>query len=365
MSEKTASTSKSWHTYYQDRLEYYDSQEAALAAVDSIVASYEGGIWSERDSYLSLSYEQGVAVDSELFNSRFSTSSLILGSTDCRFRIDIYTKNKEDWIRKYGSDLLQQSLRAGYDCNEGYLAERLARDYPEFIVREWGKYKKVDTPSEKCLRACDRYKYSYCSSEKEDYYITIDNYLGKYQLVKFIDPNLEITRAEFPIVIMDSSIAVIDDKKEWILEYGSDLLQQSLMAGYDCRDRYLKERVAYEYPGFEINLQNYAKVNSPDESYLYACLGYEGSYCSSNNQCYYITIDNFLGKYQLIKRIDAPMKIAEESSIVRSTTNIFGTEVRRYGTLIISSSVLFAVSVASIYVFAMSLLWFSVCILLS
>jgi hypothetical protein len=172
MSEKIVSKSKSWYTYYQDRLEYYDSQQAALDVVDSIVASYEGGIWSG-DTYLCLSYEQGVFVDYDLFDRRYSTKSLILSKNDRRFRVDIYTKKKEDWIFKDGSDLLQQSLRAGYDCNEGYLAERLARDYPGFTIKEWGKYQRVDTPSEKCLRACLEYEYSYCSIDKQDYYITI------------------------------------------------------------------------------------------------------------------------------------------------------------------------------------------------
>ncbi len=334
MSEKIVSKSKSWYTYYQDRLEYYDSQQAALDTVDSIVASYEGGIWSS-DTYLCLSYEQGVFVDYDLFDRRFSTKSLIFSKNDRRFRVDIYTKKKEDWIYKYGSDLLQQSLRAGYDCNEGYLAERLARDYPGFTIKEWGKYQKVDTPSEKCLRACLEYEYAYCSIDKKDYYITIDNYLGKYQLVKFIDPHLEIARVAFPTEMRSSAIAVTDDKKEWILEYGSDLLQQSLMAGYDCGDRYLQERVAYEYPGFEINLRNYAKVNSPDESCLFACLGYENSYCSSHNQNYYVTIDNFLGRYQLIKPINNSLKIAGKNPIQIEMLKSLVARIRQNETIVV------------------------------
>ena len=66
MSEKTASKSKSWSIYYQNSFEYYESQQAALAALDSIVASYDSGIWNDRDSYLTLNYEQGVTVDSDL-----------------------------------------------------------------------------------------------------------------------------------------------------------------------------------------------------------------------------------------------------------------------------------------------------------
>jgi hypothetical protein len=42
---------------------------------------------------------------------------------------NVCLKNKEDWIFKYGSDLLQQSLMAGYDCKDRYLQERIALDW--------------------------------------------------------------------------------------------------------------------------------------------------------------------------------------------------------------------------------------------
>jgi hypothetical protein len=194
MSEKTSSKSKSWSIYYQNSFEYYESQQAALTALDSIVASYDSGIWSDRDSYLTLNYEQGVTVDNDLFDSSYSTNSLILSSKDRRFRVDIYIKNKEDWIFKHGSDLLQQSILAGYECNDGYLAERVARDYPGFKLNKL-KYEKVDTPNEWCLDACLGYENAHCSFDYDyypkstSYYITIDNFLGKYQLIKQIyDP---------------------------------------------------------------------------------------------------------------------------------------------------------------------------------
>jgi hypothetical protein len=94
------------------------------------------------------------------------------------------------------------------------------------------------------------------------------------------------------------------------------------MAGYDCKDRYLQERIAIDYPGFTVNAGNYRKVDSPDETCLYACLGYEDSYCSSRNKGYYVTIDNFLGKYQLIKPIESLVKVTEESSTSEMITNI-------------------------------------------
>ena len=186
-----------WYVSHQDRTEYYDSQQAALLAVDSILAGYESGIWGDK-SYFFLGYQDRETVDMNLFEGRYSTivlarPNLISGI----FTIDIYAKKKEDWIFNYGSDLLQQSLRAGYNCNEGYLAKRLSYDYPDFKINKW-EYKKVDTPSERCLYACEHYEYSYCSIDKDDYYITIDNYLGKYQLVKLIDPLAEIITAKFP-----------------------------------------------------------------------------------------------------------------------------------------------------------------------
>jgi hypothetical protein len=111
------------------------------------------------------------------------------------FRIDLFVKNKEDWIFKHGSDLLQQSILAGYECNDGYLAERTARDYPGFTVND-RKYQKVDTPSESCLYACLGYENAYCSSNNKTYYITIDNFLGKYQLIKPINTFVDLTKLD-------------------------------------------------------------------------------------------------------------------------------------------------------------------------
>jgi hypothetical protein len=330
MGKGTDSKSTNWYVYHQDRIKYYESQQAALVAIDLIIPNCEDGIWDRNEYYISMGYEREEIVDNELFAHYYSANALRRDRTLRVFSIDIYVKNKEDWILKYGSSLLQQSLRAGYDCNDGYLAERLPTDYPDFTINRW-EYKKVDTPSEKCLYACSGYQYSYCSIDKEDYYITIDNYLGKYQLVKLIDPNLEITRAGFSIEGKDSAVKVNDDKDEWILEYGSDLLQQSFMAGYDCNDRYLQERIAIDYPGFTVNSGNYRKVDSPDETCLYACLGYEDSYCSSSNKCYYVTIDNFLGKYQLIKPIESLFKVTEKSSISEIVLNILvRTKIDKY-----------------------------------
>ena len=194
MSKKKESKSNNWRVSYQDRKEYYESQQAALVVVDLIISSCESGIWDE-NSYLYLSHERGETVDRDLLNSYYSTNVLIPTSFDDMFRIDLFVKNKEDWIFKYGSDLLQQSFLASYECRDGYLAERIARDYPGFNVNDC-KYKKVDTSSESCLYTCLGYENAYCSSNRKNYYITIDNFLGKYQLIKPISNFTEITKLD-------------------------------------------------------------------------------------------------------------------------------------------------------------------------
>ena len=194
MSKKKDSKSKNWRVSYQDSKEYYESQQAALVAADLIISSCESGIWAE-NSYLYLSHEQGEAIDRDLLNSHYSANVLLPTSFEGMFRIDLFVKTKEDWIFKHGSDLLQRSILAGYECNDGYLAERIARDHPGFKAND-RKYKKVDTPTEACLYACLGYENAYCSSNNKNYYITIDNFLGKYQLIKPISNFAEITKLD-------------------------------------------------------------------------------------------------------------------------------------------------------------------------
>lgn len=315
MGKKKLSTN--WYVHHQERMEWYESQSAAIDAVDLFVASYDDGIWNDRTSYLSLGHADGETFDMGLFDCRGYTNSLIYSEIRSIFRINIYLKTKENWIFKYGSDLLQQALQAGYECNDGYVAERLACDYPGFTIND-RKYPKVDTPDRRCLQACSHYEYAHCSTDRENYYITIDDYLGKYQLIKLIDSSVEITTVTSPV-------GSIEDKEHWIFEYGSNLLQQSFMAGYACNDRYLQERVVRDYPGFKINPDKYKKVDSPSETCLYACFGYENAYCSSlNNREYYITIDGFLGKYQLIKLIDTPTQISTLNSPISAVNSLLG-----------------------------------------
>ena len=74
---------------------------------------------------------------------------------------------------------------------------------------------------------------------------------------------------------------------------------------------------------------------SKDESCLHACLGYENSYCSSNHHNYYVTIDNFLGKYQLIKPISTLLKIADRNPIQIATLKSLEAKIRKNETIIV------------------------------
>jgi hypothetical protein len=203
MSDRTDSKLKNWRINYRDRTECYDSQQAAIVAADQIISSCESGFW-EGNSNLYLSHDREEATDTNLLNSHYSANVLLPTGFDGMFRIDLFVKNKEDWIFKYGSDLLQQSILAGYECNDGYLSERVVRDYPGFKVND-RKYKRVDTPSESCLYACFGYENAYCSSDNKNYYITIDNFLGKYQLIKPINTFAELTKLD------DIGSAVVDN----------------------------------------------------------------------------------------------------------------------------------------------------------
>jgi hypothetical protein len=220
MSDSKESKCKSWHIDYEKQIKYYESQQAALIALDLIISSYESGIWSG-NSHLYLWHQEGEAVNRDLLDRHYSANVLIATSYEQMFRIELFVKNKEDWIFKYGSDLLQQSILAGYECNDGYLAERVARDYPGFKVND-RKYEKVDTPNEWCLDACLGYENAHCAFDYDyyhkhtSYYIAIDNFLGKYQLIKPIDDLARIAK-ENSIKIATLNALEAENKRSIIL----------------------------------------------------------------------------------------------------------------------------------------------------
>jgi hypothetical protein len=109
VNKKIAPKWDKWYIYHQDRIEYYESQQAAIVAVNLIIISYKNGIWDRNKSHLNIGYDQGEMVDDELFARHYSANVLISTSISRMFRIDIYAKNKEDWILKYGSEFMVRS----------------------------------------------------------------------------------------------------------------------------------------------------------------------------------------------------------------------------------------------------------------
>jgi hypothetical protein len=101
-----------------------------------------------------------------------------------------------------------------------------------------------------------------------------------------------------------SDIEHIDlDKDDWIYLYGSSRLQAARIKGYECKELYFKERLNYDYPGFKINERSKAiKLDLPPVYAMKESLKWENAYvCNQviDGEC--IAIDNYLGKYQIIK----------------------------------------------------------------
>ena len=98
------------------------------------------------------------------------------------------------------------------------------------------------------------------------------------------------------------------DKDTWIYTYGSAELQQVRSFGYDCDNRYLKERLKVEYPGFEINLgSNANKLDCPPMYAIQESLKWHDAYVAKQYlRGEVIAIENYLGKYQIIKRTAKP-----------------------------------------------------------
>jgi hypothetical protein len=103
----------------------------------------------------------------------------------------------------------------------------------------------------------------------------------------------------------DSEIFQIEtDKDIWIYSYGSDRLQRARTLGYECETQYLKERLRAEYPGFRINTGcNAEKVDFPPQSAIKQSLRWDNAYIARKYMDgEFIAIDNYLGKYQIVKR---------------------------------------------------------------
>jgi hypothetical protein len=115
---------------------------------------------------------------------------------------DPYAQDKRAWIFLCGSNLLKQSFQDGYDCEERYVNERAESDFPGFSIGH-NSFEKMDSPSEYLLQCCDRIPEAYCTNDKyskSEYYLTIDNYLGKHKIIKSIshpDEEIMLTQSDF------------------------------------------------------------------------------------------------------------------------------------------------------------------------
>ncbi|WP_373544688.1 hypothetical protein [Chamaesiphon sp.] len=122
------------------------------------------------------------------------------------------------------------------------------------------------------------------------------------------------------IVETEDRVKLEQDKHDWIFLYGSDLLQRSMIQGYDSERRYVAERLAIEHPGFKEPAQDklIRKTDSPPDACLKACAKYEGSYCSEMgfySPRYYVTFDNYLGSHQIIKAIPHPYQMSKSDRL--------------------------------------------------
>lgn len=234
----------------------------------------------------------------------------------CQFR------EKNDWISLHGSDLLKASLIAGYSVNHRYLEERLAIERPGFFMPTDIYLDRTDSPPEFCLKACGEVDGSYCSNsryQKNKYFLTVEDYLGKHTIVKEIidlapvpaSALVKIIEEDFDLDVKSTNEKIDKyecEKKDWIFSCGSDVLQQSVIYGYDSTDRYVRERLAIEHPGFaRADKSDYQRADSPPEYCLQACLNEDGAYCSEKKyypDVYYLTIDDYLEKHQIVKEIE-------------------------------------------------------------
>jgi flagellar biosynthesis GTPase FlhF len=114
------------------------------------------------------------------------------------------------------------------------------------------------------------------------------------------------------------------EKRQWIAEFGSDYLKRAVKLGYDCQRQYVTERAEKEFPGFDVDFDNYADWRSrscPSEEALeivedaqergfatakvvwltdppYKWNDYEDGEYEAREA---VVVENYLGKYTLVK----------------------------------------------------------------
>jgi hypothetical protein len=125
------------------------------------------------------------------------------------------------------------------------------------------------------------------------------------------------------------------DKDTWIYTYGATQLQQVRSFGYDCEAQYLKERIKAEYPGFKLNTGSSAKkLDFPARYAIQESLKWNDAYIAKQyHHGEVIAIDNYLGKYQIVKKTVKPWHLTyknlgnNESTIYSVLLGIFAALV--------------------------------------
>lgn len=102
------------------------------------------------------------------------------------------------------------------------------------------------------------------------------------------------------------------DKDTWIYAYGSHQLQEVRSFGYECEERYQQERLKTEYPGFKINHRSTSQklLDFPPLYAIQESLKWQNAYVAKQIiDGEVIAIDNYLGKYQIIKKTRKPLHL--------------------------------------------------------
>jgi hypothetical protein len=236
-------------------------------------------------------------------------------------------QEKLNWISLHGSSELKAMIDSGYKSNTKYVLERLKIDYPDFNLISDRRIKKADTPPIGYLEKYGSIEGSYCGVHyisDDRYYIVIDKYLGEHQIAKQIEIIPKTNSDDNGILEqlgiaknLDSEDVCLspenrnESKHDWIFLYGSNLLQESALAGYDVEQRYFTERIKFEYPGFkDLTDRSLEKTNSPSRLALKASSKVEKSIVKVDwiGKTEYLAIDNYLSKYTIGKQVYLTLK---------------------------------------------------------
>jgi hypothetical protein len=170
----------------------------------------------------------------------FNSLAIYPGSSPTYVRSStVIDADKDNWISKYGSDLLKEMLKSGDKSNTQYAIERLEIDYPGFKIIEERGIEQVDTPPSYCLEACRAIEGSYCGQYRyssSTYYLTIDKYLGSYQIAKeIVSPNreikqkIEIEKLFEPDELFEPEESISEEKETWIFLNGLIVMLNVIM----------------------------------------------------------------------------------------------------------------------------------------